>query len=168
MNVTTETNAEGSDHAACRVDRPYVRKGWLEGRRRGALRGGDPFVPLSWDRAVRLVAEETRRVRAEHGPNSIFGGSYGWSSAGRFHHARTQLQRFLGLGGGYTAQVNAYSYAAAQALLPHIVGTNEILLGRVTDWDAIRVEHCIPETLAELEQGLIILKNILDHCNIHC
>ena len=42
-----------------------------------------------------------RRVRAEHGPTSIFGGSYGWSSAGRFHHARTQLQRFLGLGGGY-------------------------------------------------------------------
>ena len=22
-------------HAACRVDRPYIRKGWLEGRRRG-------------------------------------------------------------------------------------------------------------------------------------
>ena len=25
-------------HAACRVDRPYIRKGWLEGRRKGALR----------------------------------------------------------------------------------------------------------------------------------
>ncbi|HWT09192.1 MAG TPA: molybdopterin-dependent oxidoreductase [Roseomonas sp.] len=124
-------------HAACRVDRPYVRKGWLEGRRKGALRGGDPFIPVSWDRAVRLVAEETRRVRAEHGPASIFGGSYGWSSAGRFHHARSQLQRFLGLGGGYTGQVNAYSYAAAQALLPHILGTNEVLLGRTTDWAAI-------------------------------
>ncbi|GGJ29714.1 molybdopterin-dependent oxidoreductase [Neoroseomonas lacus] len=124
-------------HAACRVDRPYIRKGWLEGRRKGALRGGDPFIPVSWDRAVRLVAEETRRVRTEHGPTSIFGGSYGWSSAGRFHHARSQLQRFLGLGGGYTGQVNAYSYAAAQALLPHILGTNEVLLGRTTDWAAI-------------------------------
>jgi len=125
-------------HAACRVDRPYIRKGWLEGKRRGHLRGGDPFVPVSWDRAIRLVAGETRRVRTEHGHTAIFGGSYGWSSAGRFHHARSQLQRFLGLGGGYTAQLNAYSYAAAQALLPHIVGTNEILLGRTTDWDAIR------------------------------
>ena len=125
-------------HAECRVDQPYVRKGWLEGKRRGHLRGGDAFVPVSWDRAVRLVAEETRRVRAEQGPTSILGGSYGWSSAGRFHHARSQLQRFLGLGGGYTGQVNAYSYAAAQAVLPHVVGTNEILLGRVTDWDAIR------------------------------
>jgi biotin/methionine sulfoxide reductase len=124
-------------HAACRVDRPHIRKGWLEGRRKGALRGGDAFVPVSWDRAVRLVAEETRRVRAEHGPLSIFGGSYGWSSAGRFHHARSQLQRFLGLGGGYTGQINAYSYAAAQALLPHVLGTNEVLLGRTTDWAAI-------------------------------
>ncbi|NBQ76819.1 MAG: Asp-tRNA(Asn)/Glu-tRNA(Gln) amidotransferase GatCAB subunit C, partial [Acetobacteraceae bacterium] len=53
------------------------------------------------------------------------------------HHARSQLQRFLGLGGGYTGQVNAYSYAAAQALLPHILGTNEVLLGKVTDWAAI-------------------------------
>jgi biotin/methionine sulfoxide reductase len=124
-------------HAPCRIDRPHVRRGWLEGRRHGHLRGGDPFVPVSWDRAVRLVAEETRRVRAEHGPTSIFGGSYGWSSAGRFHHARSQLQRFLGLGGGYTGQVNAYSYAAAQALLPHVLGTNEVLLGRTTDWAAI-------------------------------
>src|SRR3712207_8429110 len=34
-------------HAVCRIDRPYVRKGWLEGKRRGHLRGGDPFVPVS-------------------------------------------------------------------------------------------------------------------------
>ncbi|MFC7542690.1 molybdopterin-dependent oxidoreductase [Siccirubricoccus deserti] len=77
-------------HAAARIDRPHVRKGWLEGRRRGHLRGGDPFVPVSWDQATRLLAEETARVRAEHGPTAIYGGSYGWSSAGRYHHAKTQ------------------------------------------------------------------------------
>ena len=124
-------------HAACRIDRPYIRKGWLEGRRRGAFRGGDPFVPVSWDRVTRLLAEETARIRAEHGPTAIFGGSYGWSSAGRFHHARTQLQRFLGLGGGFTASIHAYSYATGQALMPHVLGTAEVLLGRITGWDAI-------------------------------
>jgi biotin/methionine sulfoxide reductase len=124
-------------HAAARIDRPHVRKGWLEGRRRGHLRGGDPFVPVSWDQATRLLAEETARVRAEHGPTAIYGGSYGWSSAGRYHHAKTQLQRFLGLGGGYTTSVTAYSYATAQTLLPHVLGTNEVVLGRVTDWQAI-------------------------------
>jgi biotin/methionine sulfoxide reductase len=124
-------------HAPCRIDRPYIRKGWLEGRRRGAMRGGEPFVPVSWDRVTRLLAEETRRIRAEHGPTAIYGGSYGWSSAGRFHHARTQLQRFLGLGGGFTSSIHAYSYATGQALMPHVVGTAEILLGRITDWEAI-------------------------------
>ena len=124
-------------HSAARIDQPYVRQGWLQGRRRGALRGGEPFVPVSWDKVTRLLAEETARTRAEHGDASIFAGSYGWSSAGRYHHAKSQLQRFLGQGGGFTSSVHAYSYAAAQTLLPHVVGTNEILLGRVTDWHAI-------------------------------
>jgi len=154
-------------HAACRVDRPHVRKGWLEGRRRGHLRGGDTFVPVSWDRAIRLVAEETRRVRAEHGPTAIFGGSYGWSSAGRFHHARSQLQRFLGLGGGYTGQLNAYSYAAAQALLPHVLGTNEVLLGRTTDWAAItrhaKVMLCLGGL--PLRNGLVTSGGAGEHAN---
>ncbi|HYI82283.1 MAG TPA: molybdopterin-dependent oxidoreductase [Acetobacteraceae bacterium] len=125
-------------HAACRIDRPYIRRGWLEGKRRGHLRGGDPFVPVSWDRVTRLLAEEVRRTRAEHGDAAIYGGSYGWSSAGRLHHARTQLHRFLGQGGGFTSSTTAYSYATGQTLLPHILGTTEVLLGRVTDWAAIR------------------------------
>ncbi len=124
-------------HAPCRIDRPYARKGWLEGRRAGHARGGDPFVPLAWDTAIRLVAEEAQRVRAEHGPASIFGGSYGWSSAGRFHHARTQLHRYLGAAGGYTGQVTNYSYAAGMTLMPHIVGDNDCIQGPVTDWPAI-------------------------------
>ena len=125
-------------HAECRIDRPYVRRGWLEGKRRGHLRGGDPFVPVSWDRVTRLLADEVRRTRAEHGDAAIYGGSYGWSSAGRLHHARTQLHRFLGMGGGFTSSTTAYSYATGQTLLPHILGTTEVLLGRVTDWAAIR------------------------------
>lgn len=124
-------------YSSARIDQPYIRRGWLKGQRAGTPRGGDPFVPVSWDEVTRILAEETARIRAGHGPQAIFGGSYGWSSAGRYHHAKTQLQRFLGLGGGYTGVVTAYSYAAAQTLLPHIVGTNEILLGRTTDWHAI-------------------------------
>ena len=124
-------------HAPSRIDQPYVRKGWLRGERAGTPRGGDAFVPVSWDKVTTLIAGEVARIRAEHGDEAIFGGSYGWSSAGRFHHAKSQLQRFLALGGGYTSSVNAYSYATAQALLPHVLGTNEVLLGKVTGWDAI-------------------------------
>ncbi|WP_137177354.1 molybdopterin-dependent oxidoreductase [Roseomonas sp. AR75] len=125
-------------HSAARIDRPYVRAGWLKGERRGSARGGDAFVPVSWDRAIRLVAEESTRIRGEHGHASVLGGSYGWSSAGRYHHARTQLHRFLGLAGGFTAQVTNYSYGAGMTLMPHILGTNEVIQGPVTDWAAIR------------------------------
>ena len=124
-------------HAKVRVDQPYARAGWLRGERRGSSRGGDDFVPLPWDTAIRLVAEETARVRAEHGAASILGGSYGWSSAGRYHHARTQLHRYLGMGGGFTAQVTNYSYGAGMTLMPHILGTNEVIQGPVTDWRSI-------------------------------
>lgn len=124
-------------HAPSRIDRPHVRKGWLAGRRAGALRGGDAFVPVDWDTAVRLVAGETDRVRREHGNTAIFGGSYGWSSAGRFHHARTQLHRCLNTLGGFTGQLTNYSYAAGMTLMPHIVGTNDCITGPATDWPSI-------------------------------
>jgi biotin/methionine sulfoxide reductase len=124
-------------HGAARIDQPYIRQGWLKGERRGASRGGNAFVPVSWDEVTRIVAEETSRVRAEHGPAAILGGSYGWASAGRYHHARTQLHRFLGLGGGFTAQVTNYSYGAGMTLIPHIMGGNEVIQGPVTDWAAI-------------------------------
>ncbi len=122
-------------HAASRIDRPHVRQGWLRGDRRGGtFRGGEPFVPVDWDTAVSLVAGEVARVRDEHGPASIFGGSYGWSSAGRFHHARTQLHRLLAASGGYTGQLTNYSYAAGMTLMPHIMGTNDVITGPVVEW----------------------------------
>ena len=124
-------------HAECRIDRPHVREGWLRGGRRGEARGRDRFVPVSWDRATRLVAEELARVRAEHGDASILGGSYGWASAGRFHHARSQLQRFLGMGGGFTSQLTNYSYGAGMTLMPHVLGTNDPVTGPVTDWRSV-------------------------------
>ncbi|MDQ4060999.1 MAG: molybdopterin-dependent oxidoreductase, partial [Pseudomonadota bacterium] len=87
-----------------RIAQPMVRKSWLEtgpGRAR-ERRGADAFVPVDWDRALDLVAAELRRVKERHGNEAIFAGSYGWSSAGRFHHARTQLHRFLNGFGGFT------------------------------------------------------------------
>ena len=64
-------------------------------------RGREPFVPVSWDKALDLVAGEIARVRREHGTQAIMGGSQGWSSAGLFHEARVQLHRFLAACGGY-------------------------------------------------------------------
>jgi len=104
-----------------RVARPSVRTGFLEGDG-GAGRGTDLYVEVEWDRALDLAAGELERVRAEHGNQAIFGGSYGWSSAGRFHHAQSQVHRFLNSIGGYTYSVDNYSFAAAMVIIPHVVG----------------------------------------------
>jgi biotin/methionine sulfoxide reductase len=136
-----------------------VRRGWLEHRDRTA-RGNDEFVELSWPAAIELVAGELRRVAAEHGNAAIFGGSYGWSSAGRFHHAKTQLARFLNCIGGFTDQKHNYSFAAALALLPHVVGTASVVSGKVTSWNALaghtQLWVCfggLPEKNTQVEAG---------------
>ncbi|MEM6498613.1 MAG: molybdopterin-dependent oxidoreductase [Pseudomonadota bacterium] len=107
-------------HHPVRVVRPSIREGWLNKRDRN--RGNDRFVEVPWDEALDIVAQELQRVKREHGNEAIFAGSYGWSSAGRFHHAKTQLQRFMNCFGGYTGQKHSYSLAAGLAILPHIVG----------------------------------------------
>lgn len=123
-----------------RVAAPAVRRGWLEngpGGRREA-RGGEDWVEVDWEQALDLVAGELARVKREHGNASIFGGSYGWSSAGRFHHAKTQVGRFLNSFGGCTGQIGNYSYAAASAILPHVVGSDAATTGEVSTWETIR------------------------------
>lgn len=129
------------DHP-CRIRRPAVRRSFLDRgyRAGGAGRGAEPFVEVDWETVYDLVASEVDRVRSEHGNQAIFGGSYGWSSAGRFHHAQSQLHRFLNSVGGYTRSVNAYSYAAAQVIVPRIVGDSRGLLTHHTSWEVI-AEH---------------------------
>ena len=112
-----------------RVARPAVRKSWLaKGFKTGGKeRGAEPFVEVPWDEALDIVASELKRVKSAYGNEAIFAGSYGWSSAGRFHHAKTQLQRFMGGFGGFTSQKHSYSLAAGLAILPHILGDHQTL-----------------------------------------
>ena len=76
-------------------------------------------------------------MRREHGNSSIYAGSYGWASAGRFHHAQGQLKRFLNCIGGYTGSVDTYSFAAAEVVVPHVLGTFRGRLDTATGWESI-------------------------------
>jgi biotin/methionine sulfoxide reductase len=121
-----------------RIARPMVRRGWLErGPGADAARGSDDFIELDWAEALDLVAAELRRVYAAHGAATVFGGSYGWSSAGRFHHAQSQVHRFLNALGGYVRSVNTYSAGAAAVILPRVLGGFEPLVRRNVSWDAL-------------------------------
>ncbi|MDG2356168.1 MAG: molybdopterin-dependent oxidoreductase [Paracoccaceae bacterium] len=122
-----------------RIKAPAVRKSWLENGpgSKTDLRGVDPFVEVSWSEAEKLVAGELNRVRNEYGNSAIYAGSYGWSSAGRFHHAQSQLHRFLNCIGGYTKSKFTYSFAAAETMIPHILGSYREFLDTCTSWESI-------------------------------
>ena len=131
-------NIPGALRHATRVARPAVRRGWLEnGPGPSDRRGREPFVEVGWDRALDLVAAELARVRGAHGNEAIFGGSYGWASAGRFHHAQSQLHRFLALSGGYTSSRNTYSTGTSEVLLPHLVGNANLVWRGASSWPTI-------------------------------
>lgn len=131
------------DHDQLRVQRPAIRRSWLEGGPGSAndRRGTDPFVEVSWERALDLVSGELARVRDEHGHTSIYGGSYGWSSAGRFHMSGPQIHRFMRQFGGYTDARGTYSASAAEIVVPYIVGIGyHASIAQMTSWSVI-AEH---------------------------
>lgn len=119
-----------------RIQRPAVRQGWLEGHKRTG-RGREKFIEVSWDVALDLVAGELAEVIAQHGNEAIFGGSYGWASAGRFHHAQSQIHRFLNVLGGYVRSRDTYSLAAGNVIMPHIVADMDTLMTGHHAWDVL-------------------------------
>lgn len=130
-------NVASSQHHPARVKRPAVRRGWLECGPGGQGRGDGPFVEVSWDRALDLLSAELRRVYSVHGSAGVYGGSYGWSSAGRFHHGQSQLHRFLNCLGGYVSAVGDYSYGTSGVLLPHVIGSATGMMADATTWEVI-------------------------------
>ena len=140
-----------------RIARPAVRSGWLKrGPGPDTNRGNDTYVEMSWDDVFDRLANELGRVKDQYGPEAVFGGSYGWSSAGRFHHVQSQVHRFLNIAlGGYVRSVGSYSAGAATYLLPHVLGsTFEANSRQNISWDQV-VEH----TDMVLAFGGMALKN---------
>jgi biotin/methionine sulfoxide reductase len=128
-------------HSPNRVATPMVREGFLgSGPRSGEGRGRERFVPVTWERALDLVAGELARVKREHGHAAIMAGSAGWGSAGIFHDARTQTRRFFAALGGFIDQDSNYSFGAALKFLPHVLGSAQAVTGPLTSWSSI-VRH---------------------------
>lgn len=122
-----------------RIKSPMIRESWLRDGPGAStdLRGTDAFVAISWAEAEKIVALELDRVRQSFGNEAIYGGSYGWANAGRFHHAQSQLHRFLNCIGGYTKSVNTYSLAAGEVILPHVLGDFAGFMHDQTNWSSI-------------------------------
>lgn len=146
-----------SQDAGCRIPKPCIREGYLKrpGKSDGKKRGAEPFVAVPWDEALDLAAEALKTTVAEHGNQAIFGGSYGWASAGRFHHSQSQLHRFLSHLGGYVSSVQSYSTGTAQIIIPHVLGVHHLKLMN----EAPTIEDVIANARLVVSFGGISMKN---------
>ncbi|MGO1617413.1 MAG: molybdopterin guanine dinucleotide-containing S/N-oxide reductase [Oceanisphaera sp.] len=114
-------------HTKARIKHPMVRKGYLANPENPqGVRGKDEYVRVSWEQAYQLAHEQHLRIREQYGAEAIFAGSYGWHSSGVLHDARTLLQRYMELAGGYSGSLGDYSTGAAQIIMPHVVGSIEV------------------------------------------
>jgi biotin/methionine sulfoxide reductase len=131
-------NIPDSVRHPARIAQPMIRAGWLEhGPGPTDRRGADEFVPVSWDTAIEMLSGELRRVYSDYGAESVFGGSYGWASAGRFHHAQSQVHRFLNCLGGYVRSVESYSHAAGSVILRRVLAEDFQLHYAGTHWSTL-------------------------------
>ncbi len=146
-----------SQHPGCRIAQPCVRKGYLDrpGSNPDERRGRDSFVPVSWDEALGLAADALRRTRDTQGNQAIYGGSYGWASAGRFHHTQSQLHPFLKHFGGYTSAVQSYSTGTAHVIIPHIFGLDS----KALMLESPTVDDVVAHTRLVVSFGGISMKN---------
>ncbi len=134
-------NFPGSVRHRARITAPAIRAGWLDkGPGADARRGADDYVQVSWEKAIDLLANELQRVYHDYGPEAVYGGSYGWASAGRFHHAQSQMHRFLNCLGGYVRSRHTYSNGALTVLMPHVVGSARDYLDQATDWAVLEAQ----------------------------
>lgn len=149
VDVDDEPSAIGQSLASIqdprvRVAKPMVRLGYYKDRSRSdtTRRGKEPFVEVEWDEALAIAADALKAAKENGGNRGIYGGSYGWASAGRFHHAQSQVHRFLRTFGGYTDSVDTYSIAAAEVIVPHVLGMNAFVAGLESPTTQEVVEHC--------------------------
>ncbi|WP_063652839.1 molybdopterin-dependent oxidoreductase [Aliivibrio fischeri] len=123
-----------------RVKYPMVRTSYLadpKGDTKPHLRGKEPFVRVSWDTALSLVADAIQTTATKHGNEAIFSSSYGgWSHAGLMRPQVLQ-GRFFNLIGGQSTTTGDYSGGASQVILPHVIGDMEVYSPQ-TAWPVIQ------------------------------
>ena len=99
------------------------------------LRGNGDFVEVSWDDAIKLVAEEITRVKDAYGNVALHRGKSSWASNhAHVHRTEAMNQRFFNLIGGCTAFFGNYSNQAVNEIITGIAWGGTMT---ASDWPGI-------------------------------
>ena len=122
----------------CRIKHPMVRKSYLENpdSPKPELRGQDEWVQVKYEDAIKLVARELKKTRAQRGLASVYAKSPAWKSSGNFNSSTTLLARFMNLTGGFVGGLGDYSTGAGQVIMPHVMGGIEVYEQQTT-WPVV-------------------------------
>lgn len=107
----------------CRAYRSYL---YHEDRlkypmKRVGKRGEGKFERISWEEALDTIADHTKRIMAEFGPEAIF-FQYATGNAGKTSEL-VWMRRLLALYGGYLDYYGTYSSACTNVATPYTYGT---------------------------------------------
>lgn len=125
LRIESDTGSNNPQIRACVRGRGY-RKTFLSMDRlrypmkRVGERGSGKFRRLSWDEAVKEIAEEWKRIRDTYGPASRY-VNYATGVTGIMRPDRL-AKRLLAADGGYLDSFGSYSSACASYIAPYIFG----------------------------------------------
>lgn len=95
-----------------RIQKPLKRVG---------KRGEGKFEEISWDEAIKIIAEENNRIKQKYGPASRF-SLYATGQSGTVGSGDTVIQRVLALDGGFLGRYSNYSSGQHLAATPYTFG----------------------------------------------
>lgn len=104
--------------SADRLKYPMKRKSWSSESPNGELRGKDEWERISWEEAIKYVADELVKVYSEYGPTAVLGSS-SWETNG--------VMNVLNALGGYVSITDSTSYGVYATGIPDSLG--------LTTWD---------------------------------
>ena len=121
-----------------RIHAPMVRADFLKNREKSdhAGRGRGDFVEVSWDDALKLVADEIQRVKQRYGNIALHRGKSSWAT-NHAHLYRTEpmLIRFFSGYGGCSGFYGSYSAGAIEQILPAVAWGN---YSSAPDWPGVK------------------------------
>jgi trimethylamine-N-oxide reductase (cytochrome c) len=102
-----------------RIRYPMKRVGWAPGGTSStANRGKGEFVRISWQEALDLTAQETKRIIDKYGPSAIYVRNPWHPWTGRLHRGQAIVDNLFNLLGGHTFRVGGTSSVAWQDASP--------------------------------------------------